>query len=374
MQFASLEFRDQVRSDATVLAAVQATQQTSSSDLDVLTGSVVYDWDDATRSSLDLTIEDTDNLAFHDMESLIDPFISTFIAQRGLALTSGATELITLGTYYADEAHLQGDVSGAPTWSIRAFDASGICQDHYDEPVYIAPGTPFNEAIPRILLPKLSSIEFSIPSTPWGVPLTLLSIDSDPWAEARRLAMASGYDLYFSRSNQCTARPATTSEQLAPVWEYHDGANCEFFEPHRDLNAGSFPNVVVVQGTNPATANVIGIARDVDPLSKTYVGNFTRVRTFSSELVTSSEQATAMASYLLSKLLGPQDEVGMMTVPNPLIDVGDLVAATCTKIGLDHALLMVSHIELPLHVEDAMQVTLRRQVFTDTTLGSPVRQ
>lgn len=373
MQYISDRFRRALRYDHTVyneLTAIQGTQETN---LDLLSSKVVYDYQDATHSSLDAKVIDYQNRAFPEMESLVDPFVSVFRATRGIKFPDGTIEEILLGHYYCDGLDLAGESSGYPVWTLKAFDASVECQDDLESAMGI-PALPGFQVIERIIKRKLPRARFRLPRTQWNIGPLVVRPDQDPWAEARRLSISLGYNLLFERDDVLTAKvPVLTAEGLDPVWHFEEGVNSDFWSPRRTIDKGAFANVVVVQGNNPNRAGVTGRAQDNDPLSKTFVGRYKKVKTITSEYPQSIEQATAMAKLVLSTELGPQDSVTVEAIPNPALEDGDVVWATSARIGLSKTPMIVRHIELPQHADDAMQVTLGRSIITDTETGTPVR-
>lgn len=377
MQYTSQDFLLALKTSHEVATKVEAIQNETAQQIDFTDASVVYSLTDSTRSSLDLRIIDYDNRVWAALESLLDPFLTTFRAWRGMKIPStGATERVLLGHYYPNDVNPHSDESGFPVWSLRCFDQADRAQDDLDIPVAIPGGTPVNDAVQTLLATVRPRMQFDLPHSEFTVGPVLFRPRIDPWAEARRLMQSAGADLFMRRDDVCTsATPVQITGPDLAVWHFEEGVNADFWGPERkQSNDGSFPNVVIVQGTNPAVAGITGMAMVDDPQSKLYVGRFKRVRTFESEYVTTRAQAGAMARYMLAKLLGPQDDVTLHAIPNPALDVGDVVKCTSTSLGLNATLLVVAHIELPLGADGDMTVTCQRDILSDTIAGSPVRQ
>jgi hypothetical protein len=112
----------------------------------------------------------------------------------------------------------------------------------------------------------------------------------------------------------------------------------------------------------------------MDPSSPTYRFSAEygeHIRTVTSDLVMSNEQATAMARALLSRSLGPQDEVQFTAIPNAALDPGDTVVVTRELLGMNGDRMIVAHFELPLLATEGMPIRCRRSVYTGE--ATPVR-
>ena len=87
-----------------------------------------------------------------------------------------------------------------------------------------------------------------------------------------------------------------------------------------------------------------------------------------SEKVTSNDQATAMARAILSRELGPQEQVQFRALINPGLEPPDVVSVTRERLGLEDRRMIVTRIEMPPTFEEnaTMLVTARRSILTDS--------
>jgi hypothetical protein len=280
--------------------------------------------------------------------------------------TGTDVEWCLLGSYYTDTLEVVETVEGGVMWRIASLDSSSMCRTPLPTPVFIPDGTPVGEAIPRVLREVWPRMSFNIRESPFTVPATLIDTDKNPWDEAVRLANAAGQDLFITRDNFCAmgSRPSTVDPN--PRWYFTEGENATFWGAQRNTRTRK-PNVIVVEGTNTLAPGVRGVAFDNDPYSPTFVeGPYGRViENYKSELIVTDTQAIAMAQNILSRRLGPSDEVAFMTTPLPHLDEADTIAITRARLGMNQRPLLISHMEIPLLADDGMRITGRRNVKSE---------
>ena len=355
----------------TAVCRVDVVRGSSVTTFKPLSGSVVYDFDDMTRRSLDVQLIDTEQRTFTQMESLTDPFVAVLKPYRGIQFDQAGldVEWVPLGTFFTDNLEIGESTGGAVVWQLAALDESSRAMTPFESPRFVPVGTPIQQAVPSIIAAVWPKMQFALAASKFTTPNLLLTEDANPWDEAMRLAQASGNDLYLRRDGVCAmgARPYTISPNpVDPILEFVEGQTATFFDPKRRVNTRP-PNVIVVVGTNSQAPGVRAEAADMDPYSPTYSqGPYGRVvEVVRSELVVSLDQARAYASLLLSLRLGPQDEATFSCVPNPAIDEADTVTITRARLGMNRERRLVSHLEIPLDVKTPMAVTGRRSVVTE---------
>jgi hypothetical protein len=335
----------------------------------VIDGLVVFDFDDTTRRSLDVTLVDETNRTYAEMQSLTDPFISELRPYRGVQFAPGDIEWVPLGTYFTHQLDIM-DNDSMVHWRIAGLDASSRAMTAVESPFFIENGTPIDRAVPSLIQKVYPPMTFAISASPFLTPTMLITEDSNPWEEAEHLANSSGNDLWMSRNNVCImgARARTAQEQYA-MWHFTEGVDATFWSPVRSFQQ-RMPNVVIVIGTNPLAPGARGEAYDADPQSPTYInGPYGRqVEVIKSELVNDSTQAALYAGNILTKRLGPQDELTFECVPNPALDESDTITLTRDRMGMIKRPVLISHIECPLVADSGMRITGRRSIFSEGRL------
>jgi hypothetical protein len=373
MPIASQQFIREIQQSHTVVSRVEAWKGDSYTLLDLLEGQHTYSYDDASRTSYDFSVVDSQGRSFEAFKALLDPYQTRYVLRRGVKYVDGSTELIEMGTLYGTEAHMVGEHNGLPKWQLKCFDQSIRCQNDLKEPFYVAPGQSISNMTASLLKMKRPNMVFNLPSTQFVTPVLVVRDNgSDPWTVGRKWMASVGQDMFMDRNDVCTAQPRTGLVDTVPVWHFAEGVNATFWEPNRNINNDNYPNVIVVVGDNPVSGNVSGYAADEDPKSPTWVGNGEIVRTEHSEVVTTPEQAKEMARYILAKLLGPQDEVELDCIPNPLLDVGNTVKVTCARYGLEGDLMIITRIDSQ-DGPNNMHLTARRNIISDL-LAAPIRK
>lgn len=373
MQNVTDKFKNAVKYSHTPVVKLFAHQSNSNTELTVVGGGgLIMNYDDATRSSLDIEFVDPLGRTIKEMRDLLKPRTTLYEYQRGIHYADGTEELVGCGFFYATSVKMKTSKNVGPIFIVQAYDASIRMQTGLTTPYYIAPGLRLHEAIPGLLARKLPNMKYRITYTPFQTSALIIEEDQDPFAEARKMAAATGQDLYVDRTNTTVTQNRVVDATTKEVWHFQEGENADFWDTERSDNDDAFPNVVIVVGANPSFPNIRGRAEDTNAASETYVGLGERPVTLRSELVTSNDQANAMAKYYLSKKLGPQDEVTFSCSPNPALDPGDIIMLTCTRMGLDHTKMIVEDIDMANNTQEDMDVVCRRSIDTNAA-GQLVR-
>jgi hypothetical protein len=378
---ASLKQSHAFVSTATILRNGQPTllaDQKTVATLLIESGSISYDSTAKTRTSGNITASDpTGALTPKGLLDLLSPFTAELLIQRGIIYPDNPTqpEMVTLGIMRpsaVETSESDGGVLMTCTLLDRAFAAQGPVP----HPLAIPNGTSPENAISEILSARYNGFPTSNLFTT-GILLYSLVLQTgyDAWNEAWAIAQAAGCDLYVDRTGHVTMSPVTLQANAGNVvWRYDEAINPDFGAPKRTLSADNVPNLVVVNGTNPAAPGIQGQAWDSDPTSPTYrYGPYgEKCKTISEPRIANQAQADAMAAAQLAKLLGTAIKVEFDAPPNPALDVYDTIAAVRTPIGLDDYLL-IQKIDLPLAHGDLMHVTAVGSVVNQRQQPSSAR-
>jgi hypothetical protein len=369
--FGSDKLKRALKESHTVVSRMVATNGGASIDVDVLSGSITQDYDATSRWSMDVELPVPDDFSTDAFRSFLNTKLTTLQPWKGVKFDdTGTSELVKFATFYTTDIENSEDDNGAPTMKVQALDRSCRAQGDIGNTIVVSLGASPSLVVPQILAKKIPHATYALASTGFRTPALLLQPNSDAWEESTRLMSSVGQALYFDREDRCVSSLRALVPSTDYVWHYDENSFPDFANVKRHATNDLFPNVVRVVSTNPGTPNVVGEAADLNPKSPTYrYGDYgEQVQTFQSEQVTTTDQANTMALYLLSKLLGPQDEVTFNAVPNPLLDVGDTILMTYTPEGLRAAPLLLTNIRMPLTVGDSMEVTARPSLFSNATL------
>lgn len=373
--YASEAFHKALKSSHLVISRIEAQRGETKFNVDFEQGNLVQSYDDASRWSLDLSFPMPSSYTPASIKSLLNQRLTTLRPARGVQFPDGTQEVINFAKFYVANVEVDEAVGGAPIVQVQAYDRSIRAQGDISAPFYIPSNSYASQILPQLIGRKVPGVTYFLAQSQFPMPALLVTQDMDAWDESLRMMSGQGQNLYFDREDRCVSSiRALTPSPTHVVWHYDENNSPDFWGVKRSGTNDLFPNVVNVIGTNPAAPGIAGQAADMDPSSPTYrFGDYGEVvRTFRSEQITSQLQANTMAAYLLSKLLGPQDEVTFQAIPNPILDAGDTILLTRVSMGFSATPLLVVRIEMPLGIEGAMTLTCRRSILTNTS-GAPVR-
>jgi hypothetical protein len=123
-------------------------------------------------------------------------------------------------------------------------------------------------------------------------------------------------------------------------------------------------NGVIVYGEAATTAGIArGEAWDTDPSSPTfYLGPYGQVpKIITSPYVVNTAQANAMASTELAKELGSVAAISAAAVPNPCLEIGDIIPVTRAGAKIVNVNHRVNGFSVPLTASEAQSLSLAKQ-------------
>jgi hypothetical protein len=328
--------------------------------LDVLAGSVTLDETGSVRRRCDLVVADpTGALLPTDVGSLLAPFGNELALFAGPRLASGASELVPVGVYRIEGTEVEPGVVALSGWD-RSLPVS---LGRLERPWVIRRGTNVGVAIRDLIASRSPLTEFRFASTLETTGDVVLDEQADPWEEATRMAEAIGMELFYDAAGVCVLRPVAEGSSGEVVATYADGEGGAVVRLVKRFGADPGHNVVVATGeTTSNAAPVRAVAEDLNPSSPTYVhGKFGRRPRFaSSQYVTTTAQARAMARGLLAKHGGGSEVVELDVLPDPSLEGGDVVRARRSAAKVDD-LCVVSGFTFRLGHRGTMPVHTRRR-------------
>jgi hypothetical protein len=333
----------------------------------VVDGSVTLDQTAATRGRLDLGILDdgTLDLVPTDAASLLAPYGNELQIHRGILFPDGVTELVSLGVFRIDDTQVD-DTADSLAVRIAGLDRSArIIDARFEEPYQIAQGTNYTTAIRETLQAAWPDIPLDLTATTRTTPQLIAEEGDDRWAFCQDMAAALGMALYFDGDGTAVTRPvaAIGGTPAATLAEGEGGVLIQ--ASRRWTRQGSYNRVIATGENTGEAAPARGVATDDNPLSPTYYyGPFGKVpRFYSSQFITTDDQASDAAAGFLSRELGTTQSVDFGAFVNPALEPDDIVRVTRARAGIneDH---IIDSLTIPLAVDGTMTGQTRATITT----------
>ncbi len=363
MQSSSARFAEAIVNGYTLSTNVLLKEPSGTlSELGILDGSVTRDGTAATRTAITLDLPPDPDLVPNLPGDPLAPYWNELHVSRGIEFPDGTVEEIPLGVFMLDETSVDDPGDDLPI-QVSALDRSQRVIDAVmEEPGQIASGTLCTDAIEALISEVLPDAEFDFSDSDVTLPLLSYAQGDDRWDLCQGIAEATQSDLYFDARGICVMRahPETDVADLV-ISEGEGGVLCSASKRWSRADAC---NRVVVSGESSGSDPVIGVAIDDDPLSPTrYGGPFGRITfPWSSEYVTDTAQAEAVAGRILSLKRGTGQQIGFGSLVDPRLEPFDIVHVRRERLGID-ALYIVDSIQLPLTEAKMSAETRTARVF-----------
>lgn len=247
----------------------------------------------------------------------------------GVAHPDGVTE--TVPVFYGRLDTLDGDPDVGPVTITASGLEAVIADDSFVEPYSTRLAAAAVTAITALIHTSLPDavVTSTAPDTLLG-PRTWDAGD-DRWAAVQELATAVGAEVWADPDGVFHIEPLPDLLTTPPAWTIDAGEGGVLIEASSGWSRDGIYNVVVASGENAETgsARVVAVAEDDDPTSPTYVGGpFGRVPvTYSSPTLTTTVAAQGAALALLRQSVKPAVSADITSMPNPLLEPGDVVRA-----------------------------------------------
>ena len=294
--------------------------------LDHTGGSVTADRGQATRRTCSVTLADV-SLIPRTPQDRLNVYGAVLRISRGIQFGTVA-ELAPLGMFRVDS--VSGDVDVGPvTINGSGFEAF-IQDDPFEVPTSVAAPTTaiggitqlIQETLPDAVVVNQGTTDGTVGTMTWDA-------QSDRWAAVQELATALGAEVYADADGQFIIAPLPAVTGPNVVWTVAAGEGGVMIQADRGMDRSGVINSWTASGEN-ATDNaspVSSTVEDTDPTSPTYVdGPFGRVRGFySSATLTTTTACTTAATLQLQKSLLPNASADLTSLPNPLLEPGDVL-------------------------------------------------
>lgn len=328
--------------------------------LPIVGGSVTIDRISGVRRQL--TVQIPDIAILPTLGAQLTPYGIELVVQRGIDYGDGVTELVPLGTFRLD---VGTTTQASPTGYTGPDRAKALIDARFTGPRQASAidAVAMIEALAVEVLPDVVVTNVDV-TNPEDDSTTLPVIpqviwDRERWDAMTSLAASLGAELYFSASGELLVA-RTPSITNPPVWTVDQGAHGVLIDFTRELSREDTFNGVVASGERadgmyPARA----VALDDDPDSPTrWGGPFGQVTYFfESPLIHTPNGAARVAEALLSDKVALSRSVRLTCVPNPALDVGDVIAVRMPN-GVDERHL-IDRLTIPLDATSPMQIDTR---------------
>lgn len=298
-----------------------------------------------------------------DYSGAFAPYGTQHRVWRGVVYPNGAREWVQLGTFRLDSP--EGPVETAAL-KVSGSDMSKQLQDNrLLTPVTTVTTNTVPAEIARYIRSGMgwTYSQYPVRDLTGNVSLTpALTWDRDRWQSLVDLALSVGAEIVFGVDGVALIQPVPQVTNPI-VWTVN--YNEIMITGSRVLDRSQTYNCVVASGER--TDNVAparAVAYDVNTASPTYVGNpigtgpFGLVPAFfSSPVLTTNAACLKAATTILGRVRGMTRRVTFVCIPNPAVDVGDVL-----RINLPDGtseVHIIDSLQIPLAVEGTMTVTTR---------------
>ena len=254
--------------------------------------------------------------------------------------------------YLAPLAHVRmGDRSRGPlgAWQVSqclSFEAL-VAAAGFWEPYRIDGKTSMVAAVKALILEAVpwASVDV-LTETDAQTPTGGVVFDKERWAavagQEESLATALGVDVGCDRDGVFIVRDLPSG---SPVWDVSEGPGGLLVDWSETISSRDVVNVWVVGSDHP---DVVPPARavvlDDDPLSPTRVARWGHATDYyTSALLSTGEQAQSAGTARLAASRGERVNLDLAAVPNPWLDLPDIIASTRDGVESWHMLDKVTH-------------------------------
>lgn len=326
-----------------------------------LEGEVTGDESSKERRYLRATSGRTD-LAPSTASSFLSPVDTDVRVFSGIRYTEGDTEVVPVGVFRLDapgRRSIRGgglEITGGDFMSVLAM-ARFL--------------TPWNTPAGRLVVDEIKDLVLSVLPYVDVIDLTgslvqtrPASWDSDRVGAIEVLAASIGAEAAFDAGGRFVIRPVpTTSGPVA--WDIATGEDTSvLIDASVGVNISNVYNAVRAFSSDgsvsPVTATVY---QKTGPMA--YRPGFQVTRRFASPVLTTTDQCAAAASAILSRSLAFSRRIAPTTLPNPALDIGDVV--TLTLPGEAQVTRVISRFTLPVG-PGPMQIETRESADPATAL------
>jgi len=374
-------FRERLASSHVVATRVDVIGASGTTTVYPTDGSVSVDARRSVRRSASLTFVDYDGtLTPRNADALLAPFANEIRIYRGLMAIDGSTSYYPLGVFQIVDTTISANENGVHI-SVSCEDrARAVADSKWRKSKVLTAGANIGTALVDLLTAAslfpaadtsgVQSTTFTVPTTHT---ITLGSGPSlNPWTDLQTVALAAGWEIWWDANGVFYADVHPGLDIDETVATYVAGDNSTLLGLERRLTLDGISNVVSVVAEGSGIAKVTatdgtlnvpprGEASDTDPSSPTNTEQIgERMIELSSPMFGTNDQGAEIARLILPQYIG--QPITFEIVPDPSLDVRDIVRVTDDRIGLDTT-VVIDTLEIPLGVGGSMKVTGRARTI-----------
>lgn len=271
-------------------------------------------------------------------------------------------ELVPLGVFQITDVQIQ-DTDAGVELSIDGFDRSyKVSRNKWQKPKTVYSGD-VGTRMASLLADRYDDVQVGFSTLGRDTAKIVLGQDqsSDPWADMIEIADAAGLDLFFDVDGVAQMVPYPTPDANSVVESYtldEDGLLLSL--DRRVSNEQTYNGVIVIVDNSKLDTPIRAEAWDEEVDSPTYrYGAYGEVPFFfETPHILTAKEAQETAQRLLGKKQGLQEEISWTQIPNPALDVNDVVEVLDTTAGV-RRVLIVDAMTIPLLIDAPMSVRAR---------------
>lgn len=347
---------------ATVVTGMPTGASPSGVDIPILDGDIQLDANADIRGTLDLTTEGS----YWDV---LDPYSAEIHVARGIEFGGGEREWVSQG-YYRIYNEDQDDAPKDGPVQVDGRDRmSGIVEARLEQPRQFVAATSVSAVFTALVLDVYPTAVIEYDFDAANTVFTGSHIaEEDRYGFLLDVVKALGKVMYWDHEGKLQVRdaPALTD----PVADVTHGKNGVLVRMSRKRSREGVYNAVIVTGEAPGDAPAVrAVARDLASTSPTYWGGpFGKVpKSYSTSLITTTEQAAHAAAALLLRNLGLPYAVSFGMVPNPALEPLDVVAVTYRD-SAQAELHVIDKLTVPLMASGEMTADTRQRSSEDVDI------
>jgi hypothetical protein len=312
-------------------------------DVKITTGGVTSNWKANNRRNFTATV------ALNSWEDLpINVFSSRVKVYVGVETLPGIPRFLPQGSYRVDQVARQK--AGALDITGTSYEVY-VIQDRFWTPRTPSGGVSTINSIKTLVSESFPSAEFVVTATKDKVVEMTAPWERERWDAVTALAESINAEVYCDAEGKFViADKVDFVKGSDPVWKVNVGPDGVLVTETIANTRDKVYNAVVAYGSTSEQdkAPVTGVVWDSDPTSKTwYDGPFGRVsRFYSNPGFTTVQQCEDAARNMLAESIAENREVNFTTVPNPALEVCDVIQLSMLDGTIENH--MITELNIPL--------------------------
>lgn len=335
-------------------------------DLHLIDGQVNEDKANSIRRRASLTFLDpTGELAPETLESIFAPNTNEIKPMRGIRLSDGTEEYVSMGVYGFTDVVVNDDGQKI-TVQIEGFDRSSqVARQRFTDVYSVASGTDVSDAIIDIVTLRIPNLVTRSEGSVYVTPALTFDRGSDPWEAVTKIAESAGKEVFFDEDGALVIQDTPVPSIENVKWTFDTESNeAVFLTVERKLSFPEYNHVIEIGEGPGILAPFRAEAQDDNPQSPTWVGYGDYPFFHVSEFYTDVAQCEAAAIAKLRNILGATESVRFDCVPNPALAVGDIISINHPRTKIESTVYIVDSVSTPLIATRGQSCSVRERVIS----------